>query len=336
MIVLYIAACADHTAPPKPEAPVVRVSTVAIRHGAVVDALTAFGTIVPAPGSEVTVSRPFETLVGHVRVTTGQRVAAGDPLLEFQPSADTRLRVDVARKSLAAAKQTLDNVKHRFDLGLATNADVLAAKQAVDQSSAETSSLGSRGATSGGTIDAPKAGIVATVHVQDGALVAAGQPLVELVGSNAVEAQFGVELRGAGRIHAGDAVTVTPVNRRESSAQGRIRSVAHTADPTTRLMPVMVTLTGTPLMLGEYVEGSFPSDQHQGLLVPRSAVLPESDLYILFTVVQGKARRHVVKVGIETTTDIEVIAPELADGDRAITVGNYGCADGAAVQEAGP
>ena len=325
--------CSHAGAPPAAtEPPVVQVVTAAVERGVLVDNVTAYGTIVPAPGSAITITRPFEVRVARLLVTPGQRVSAKDPVIRFEPSADTRLRVDVARKANDAAVHNLDNVQHRFQLGLATNADVLAAQQALEQSSAELQSLQARGAGSGGTIDAPRAGVVSQVHVQEGALVAPGQPLVDIVADSSIEAQLGVELARADRIHPGDPVHVTSVARPGVAADGTVRSVARSVAPDTRLIPVMVTLSGD-LLLGEYVEARFPVAKHDGLTVPRSAVLPDSDLQVLFTVESGRAKRHVVRVGSEAGGRIEIVSPEIHAGDRVIVVGNYGCADGARVRE---
>ena len=332
-LMLAFVACGKHAdAPEKPD-PVVLVTTVPVRRGDVIDSLTAYGAIVPAPGAAVTVTRPFEIKVAQLLVTPGQRVAAGDPLIKFEPSPETRLRVDVARKASDAAARNLENVKRRSELGLATNTDLLAAQQAVEQAAAEVKSLGNRGAGNGGTIDAPKAGVVAVVHVQEGALVPAGQALVSVVAEGSLEAELGVELARSAQVHVGDGVKIVPVSRREAVVDGKVRSVTRSVNPTTRMIPVMVSLQGD-LLLGEYVEATFPIAKHEGLLVPRSAVLPESDQHVLFTVDQGHAKRHVVKVGAETRDEVELIAADVHVGDRVITVGNYGCADGALVREA--
>jgi len=311
--------------------PAVQVTTAAVRRGEVAAAVTGYGTLVPAPGAALTITRPFEVHVATLLVTDGQRVEAGAPLIRFEPSPDTRLRVDVAREASAAAARNLESARHRFALGLATNTDVVTAQQAAKQAATELASLGTRGAGAAGTIDTPRTGVV-TVHVQKGALVPAGQPLVDVVAESAIEAQVGVEIGGAAELHDGDPVRVTAVSRQHVAVDGSVRSIAREVDTTTRLVPVTVMLSGD-LVLGEYVAASFPVAAHEGLLVPRSAVLPERDLQIVFTVEHGRAKRHVVHVGVETRDEIEIVAPDVHAGDRVITVGNYGCTDGALVRE---
>ncbi len=333
---LALVGCSNSGAPSAAaEPPVVQVVTAPVERGTLVDNVTAYGAIVPAPGSAITITRPFEVRVTRLLVTPGQRVAAGDPVIRFEPSADTLLRVEVARKAHSAAVSNLDNVQHRFQLGLVTNADVLSAQQALDQSSVELQSLSQRGATGGGTIDALRAGVVSQVRVQEGALASPGQPLVDITGDSSIEAQLGVELARADQVRAGDPVHVASVARPGAVSEGTVRSVARAVDQDTRLIPVMVALKGD-LLLGEYVQAHFPVAKHEGLLVPRSAVLPDSDLQIVFTVDNGRAKRHVIQVGSESGDRIEIISTDIHAGDRVITVGNYGCDDGALVREAKP
>jgi multidrug efflux pump subunit AcrA (membrane-fusion protein) len=70
----------------------------------------------------------------------------------------------------------------------------------------------------------------------------------------------------------------------------------------------------------------------QGLIVPRSAVLPEEDHYVLFTVKGGHAQEHTVRVGLENGKDAEVAAKELQPGEPVVTLGNYELKDGMAVK----
>lgn len=328
--------CGDHApeTTAKPQVPVVQIQVAIAHRQEIAEKVTAYGTVVPAPGAALTISRPFETRVARLLVTTGQRVTAGDALVHLDPSPDTRLRVETAQRTLDAANRNLETAKRRLDLGLATALDVSNAQQAAEQARAETKSLGARGARGSGTVSATRSGLVANVHVQEGALVPAGSPLIDITAENAMEARVGIELARASQVKAGDAVAIAPVSRREAgTAEGHVRSLSHAVEPTTRLITVSVPLPEAQFLLGEYVVATFPIARHEGLIVPRSAVLPEGDTYVLFTVEQGKAKRHTVRVGVEAAGTIEVIAPELRDGDRVISVGNYGCTDGASVRE---
>jgi multidrug efflux pump subunit AcrA (membrane-fusion protein) len=80
------------------------------------------------------------------------------------------------------------------------------------------------------------------------------------------------------------------------------------------------------------VQGAIEVERKSALAAPRSAVLPDGDKQVLFTVKDSKAARHEVTVGIAGDDAVEVIAKDLHAGDQAVTVGNYELEDGMAVQ----
>ncbi len=85
-------------------------------------------------------------------------------------------------------------------------------------------------------------------------------------------------------------------------------------------------------MLGEYILGKITIASAQGLIVPRAAVLPEGNRYILFTIKDGHAVKHIVQVGVENEREVEVIGRDIRPGDPAVFLGNYELKDGMSVK----
>jgi multidrug efflux pump subunit AcrA (membrane-fusion protein) len=65
--------------------------------------------------------------------------------------------------------------------------------------------------------------------------------------------------------------------------------------------------------------------------VPRSAVLNDGEHYNLFTIKDGKALKHIVNIGLQDESSIEVISSELKANDPVVIEGNYELDDGMAV-----
>jgi hypothetical protein len=65
--------------------------------------------------------------------------------------------------------------------------------------------------------------------------------------------------------------------------------------------------------------------------VPRSAVLPEGDKHVLFTVEKGRAVKHVVRIGLENADAYQIMGTDLRAGEQAVIEGNYELSDGMAV-----
>ncbi len=267
-------------------------------------------------------------------VTEGQQVSRGDPLLEIEPSPETNLQIQQARNDYESAKKALEYMQQRFDLKLTTNDQLLQAKQALEQAQAKLESMRRRGSESPQILHADVTSLISKLAVQEGAIVAAGNPLIEMVAQTRLEARLGVEPEDSDKVKPGQEVSLARVNvPGPKSIVGRIRKISRAADATTRLVQVFTELPSTSkFLLGEYVLGKVPIGSADGLIVPRSAVLPEEDHYVLFTVKDGHAQEHTVRVDLENETDVEVIANDLHPGEPVVTLGNYELKDGMAVK----
>lgn len=53
---------------------------------------------------------------------------------------------------------------------------------------------------------------------------------------------------------------------------------------------------------------------------------------MLFTIEKGRARKHVVRVGLENEKEIEILGDSLAPGTPVAILGNYELKDGMAVK----
>jgi membrane fusion protein (multidrug efflux system) len=304
---------------------VASVKTAAVRTGTIEETLMVYGEIVPAPGSVQSVSSPFESRVLRVMVNVGQDVAEGEPLLELEPSPDTYLKFQQAQNTDEAAKRALKHMQDRFNLKLATNDQLLQAQQASRQAELDLQSLKQRGISGPRTIRADVKGLVSSVSVQDGAIVPAGNPLLQLVTQRRLEARLGVESEDIERVRTGMPVSISFVNVPASPAlAGTVRKISHAVNAASRVVDVFVSLPPSGrLLLSQSVLGKITVASVQGLIVPRSAVLPEEDKFVLFTVVNGHAVKHVVRVSLQNSQEISVTAPDLHAGEPVVVLGNY-------------
>jgi membrane fusion protein (multidrug efflux system) len=220
---------------------------------------------------------------------------------------------------------------------LATNQQLLQARQALDQAKLRLESMKNRGIDGEGKIASSVSGLVKKVYVQEGSIVPAGNPIMDIVAQNRVEVLLGIEPEDIKKVHMDQAVSLTRLNAPTSSeAQGKVRRISYAVNATTRLVDVFVTLTSPSVfLLGESIEGKIVITSAEGLIVPRSAVLPEGDRQILFTVKDGRAVRHTIEIGIENAGEYQVIGKELQAGDDVVVLGNYELTDGMAVKMEG-
>ena len=313
--------------------PVARVQVAPLRQEAIDETLTALGTVEAAPGETQTFSVPFESRVVRVFVVSGQSVETSEPLIEVEPSPDTVLQADQARQEREAARNQLAVVRQREELKLATRQEALQAEQVLQAAELRVASLEKRGVDGRRALPAAGPGIVNKIDVQPGQIVPAGGPLLETIGENQISVRLGIESADAGRVHQGLSVQIQPVNDPKAAFAGQVSRVSREISPETRLISVFVTpAPGAHLLLNQYVRGLIAVATRQGLVAPPAAVLPQGDSNVLYTVQDGKAVRHEVKVGLQNEKQVELIGSDLQAGQMAVVVGNSELADKMAVE----
>ena len=189
-------------------------------------------------------------------------------------------------------------------------------------------------APAGRACNSEAAGIVGKVDVQVGQVVAIGSPLVEVAAHNQIEVKLGVGPQDIAFLKSGEVVHLHRISDGDAPAvDGKIRMIGQRVDPMTRLVDVMVSLPPeAKFILEEFVMGLITKASADALVAPREAVLPDENGYTLFTVKDGKAVKHSIRIGLQNDRDVQVIGDGLQDGEPVVVIGNYELQDGMAVQ----
>ncbi len=313
--------------------PVASVHVVTLSKQEIKEMLVVYGTVVSALGKTETFSVPFESQVQSVLVTAGQVVDANTPLVAITPSPDTSLSLAQARSEQNSAQDSLELVERLLAMKLTTQQNLVTAQQKLQAAKLKVKSMEDRGIDGREVVRSTAKGLVSRIDVEPGQIVAAGTTLVGMIGQNQISVRLGIENEDMSSLRPGQTVELYPVNAPEKRAvQGNITLITQRINPQTRLVDVFVTPhDDAALMLNEYLEAKIVLASSQGFVVPRSAVLPQQGHYIVYTIKQGHAVRHVVNLGLETPTQVQVLAEGLQAGDEVVTVGNYELSDGMTV-----
>ena len=317
----------------KAAGPIAQVQVAKVERKTITEKVIAYGSVVAQPGKTHSISVAFETRVRHILVAPGQFVQENDPLTEIELSPAAQVQFQQAKNAAEAARKELKQAQERFNLKLATNQDLSAAEKTARDAEVQLATLQRAGAGGDNRIHSDIAGVIAKMNVQNGQIVAAGSPLVEIVAEHEIEVKLGLEPEDLSAAQDGASIIIFPVNDPTAAkVEGSIRLVTRRVDSATRLVDVYVTLPeGTKLLLDSYVRGEIQRTEKDALVVPRSAVLPnESREYEVFTVANNRAIKHSVKIGAETPKEVQLIAEDLREGDPIVTVGNYELEDGMA------
>jgi membrane fusion protein (multidrug efflux system) len=317
---------ADDQVEPTPD-----VKTVPIRQGRVDRKIIAYGVVAPQAGGETVLSVAFESRVKKILVTVGQRIDAGTPVIELEPSSDTQLQILQAKSTLASATQDLEQTRRRFTDHLATNQDLLQSTQNLQLAQLKLDSLQKEGAD--GSVQLKAAGLVAKIDVQEGQVVPAGGALIEIAAGGHLQVRLGVEPSDAGNLHKGDAVSLELVHSDAPAVNGKVELIAQRVNPDTRLTDVFVSIpSDSALPLDAYIRGRLTIAGTDGLVVPHAAVLPDDDGFSLFTVDQDKATEHKVSIAAEDDDSTEISGEGLAAGQSVVVVGNMELENGMSVK----
>ena len=310
--------------------PVAAVKIAPLTKGILTEDITVYGTVVPAPGGVQTISEPFETQIRHIFAIAGQKISMGEVLLEVDPGPDTRLQVEESRNNFRLAKETLSHMQQRFDLKLATIQQLLQTKQTFQEARLRLKNLRQRGIRKKKHVVADVDGLINKVYVHEGDIVPASMPLVEIIAQDRFEARLGVEPEDINRLRIDQPISLFSIYMQSSrGVAGQIRTISKSVNTVTRLVDLFVVFPSPAEFLpGEYIQGKITISSKETLLIPRTAVLPKGDHYVLFTVKDGRAWEQSVHVGLESDKDIEVISEILQQGDLVVVLGNYELHDG--------
>lgn len=325
--------------------PTAQVETAPLHRGVLERRLVAYGTVIAPPGATRTVTLPFECRVISVATSSGQRVKAGDPVLQVEQSTDAQAVFSTAESAAAAAGQALHDTQRRFQDHLATNQDLLAAQGAARDAQIKLESLQKQSSLADGILRAPFAGVITRIAVQPGAIVPVGGVLAEVATSDDLEARLGIAPADAAEVRPGQEVHISPVETGSTASfSGQVRTIGQSIDPSTRLVDAFVTLhpagsTPPAMLIGSFLRAEVVTEKKEALLSPRAAVLlePDGKSGVIYTIKEGHASKHVVNTGLDDGEQVEITGTDgaVSSGLEVVTTGVDELEDGMAVERAG-
>lgn len=328
------------------EAPSAQVQTIVPKQAVIGPKVVAYGTVTLAQDHQSDISLPYAAQIKHLRVSVGRAVRRGDVL--FVASADPAavLAAQQAKNAAKLARGEVERTRTLLGQHLATQSQLATAERALADADQAVAAQRQLGADSGDTsVRAPFDGVVLKLAAAQGDRVAPGAVVLQLgrTGSS-VPTRVTLGLNPAVRraVAIGTPVTLASLANdaggQPKPLQGRISAVQAAVDAKTHLVDATVELApsdGAALIPGEAVRAvlALPGKEHW--VVPRSAVLRDSQGAYVYQVDQGKARRVPVQVRVDDGAQLGVDGA-LQASQPLVVRGNYELTDGMAVREAKP
>jgi membrane fusion protein (multidrug efflux system) len=316
-----------------PAQAVVNAQTVVVQPQAFTETIGAIGTVVVRAGHAASLSAPAAGRVGAVFVTTGQRVSAGDKLVQLD-QAPFQAALASAEAALSAAERANERQQRLAQEGIVPRKE--AEQAAADLARARSDAVAARRAQELSVLRAPIGGVVTRMSATIGASVDPAQTLVEIADPSALDVLLGVTPTDAARIRPGVKVQLSAGQSAtgEPLGIGSVVDISGTVDTATRSVAVRVRAPTTrrPLRIGETVFGQIETGTRPAaIVIPADALVPEGDGFKVFVVdAQSIAHEREVKIGARSPAGVEVV-DGLKPGERIVTYGAYGVQDSAKI-----
>ncbi len=259
-----------------------------------------------------------------------------------------RQLVDEAQQKLGAAEAALKEASAAIDAAKATvvQAQAEAAKAASDVTAAkahirvaEANLAQSAAEHSYLTLKAPFDGVVTSRHVDPGHFVqpagASAAPLFLFAKTDKLRAFVSVPEVEAMFVDFGDVVTIDVPSLRGAEIKGAVTRTSFALDAANRSLDVIIDLDNAAgrLRPGLYATAKIVlQEQKEALTLPASAVVRQGKEAFCYRLMEGKAAKTPIQVGIKVGDDFEVVAG-IAANDKVILNKAAALKDGQAVEE---
>jgi RND family efflux transporter MFP subunit len=330
-----MAGCKKDAVADEAATPVVTAKTAVVSVEPFTHTTSAIGVVVARPGRYAALSAPAPTRVSRVHVSQGQRVGAGQPLVEFD-QAPFAAAANAAQTALRVAEQNFARAQRLANEGIVPRKDAETA--AADLARARNDAVAAQRALQLSVLRSPVSGVVTRMAAVLGAPADPAQVLVEIADPSAFDVALSLGPTEAGAVHQGAKVTLSAGEKAggEVLGTGTVASVGVALDTASRAVPIRAGIV-TPsraLRLGESVYGVIAVETRpNAVVIPVDALVPgdEPGSYKVFVVDKtGTAHARPVKIGDRTETKVEVLEG-LQGGETIVTQGAYGLSDSAKV-----
>ena len=289
-----------------PAMPPMPVDVDTARRQSVVDAVRATGRIEAVNAIEL---RPDEQgRITQLLFREGQSVAAGTPLVKID-DAMLKAQAERAKADRDLATQQLERVRRLRAQNAASPADLERVEAAARSADASLALLELQIERS--TVRAPFAGAIGQRFVSVGDYVTPATRLLTLQTVNPQRAVIEVPERYAVLLRPGQIVEFTVAAQEGRTHRARVDFIDPVVQTEGRTILVKASAPnpGGQLKPGMFIEARLATaTRANAIVVPEDAVQPMRSANVIWAVVDGKASRRVVTLGVRSAGVVEVVS----------------------------
>ena len=309
--------------------PAVPVEVRAARLGRVASVLEAVGSTLA--NESVSLSPKVSGIVERLAFTDGQRVKAGDVLVE--------LAAGDLKAELAAKRAMRDNARQVYDRARKLLATHNMPEAKVEEASAlllqaEARIRADEAKLAEHVIRAPFSGRLGLRKISLGALVTPATEIVTLDDASVVKLDFEAPETVLAALKPGLALSARSAAFPGQSFAGQVTVVGSRVDPASRSLPVRAELGNERDLLkpGMFMEVTLTLGERDGaVLIPEQAVWSQDDRKLVYQVLDGRAVETQITLGRRVGAEVEA-AQGLKAGDVVVVSGLQKVRDGSPVR----
>jgi membrane fusion protein (multidrug efflux system) len=179
-------------------------------------------------------------------------------------------------------------------------------------------------------IRSPFDGVITVRNVELGQRINVNQSLFVVADFNPLRAKIYVPEKDIGRIFEGQEAKITIEAEPGREFSGVVQMISPVVDPTSGTSKVTIDINEDKEKLkpGMFASVFITTETHQNaLIIPKKALILESDLDQVYIYQDGNAHKVNLKVGITSGESLEVLTG-LQEGDLVVTAGQDGLREG--------
>ena len=284
----------------------------------VVERVEAVGTA--RANESVVVAAKQTGNIARINFQEGQSVRAGAVLIELE-SRERAADTEAVRAEIAQARAAADEIRQQLDRTRALRASGNAPEARVDQLESQlraaegrTRQTESRLRAADARFDdfritAPFEGRVGMRQVSMGALLQAGTAITTLDDVRIIKVEFSVPEQYLGQLRMGLGVAGTSPAYAGREFKGEVTAIDTRIDPATRAVRLNASFDNAEGLLkpGMFMTISLSvATRANAIVVPEDALVAEGVRQFVFVVVDGRAQRREIKLGVRMQGNVEI------------------------------
>lgn len=183
----------------------------------------------------------------------------------------------------------------------------------------------------------PLAGVIERRDAQSGQYVQPGTLIATILKPKPLRVRFSLREEESARVQPGHRVAFTVPAYGDETFEAEIFYVARSADPKTRRVDVLARVPNEDerLKTGFFARVTVEvASREDAILLPEAAVRATEEGFIAYVVEDGKARRRLLEIGLQSPDGRIEVKKGVAPGDAVIVRGTGYVSDGVAVEVA--